>query len=88
MNTGLGYLGNGLGAVMPVEAMVFFLSSFVSGHVHGGADVTCYCDYRTCQEKGSCSLTGKLCEVIRESAQIGLSWVKAHAYELGDYADA
>lgn len=28
-------------------------------------------------------MTGKLGEVIRESAQIGLSWVKAHAYQLG-----
>lgn len=28
-------------------------------------------------------LTGKLGEVIRESAQIALSWVKAHAYDLG-----
>ena len=33
--------------------------------------------------KGNLQLTGKLGEVIRESAQIGLSWVKAHAYELG-----
>ena len=33
--------------------------------------------------KGGLQLTGKLGEVIRESAQIGLSWVKAHAYELG-----
>jgi len=33
--------------------------------------------------KGSLQLTGKLGEVIRESAQIGLSWVKTHAYELG-----
>ena len=28
-------------------------------------------------------LTGKLGEVIRESANIALSWVKSHAYELG-----
>ena len=28
-------------------------------------------------------MTGKLGEVIRESAQIGLSWVKSHAYDLG-----
>ena len=28
-------------------------------------------------------MTGKLGEMIRESAQIGLSWVKSHAYELG-----
>src|SRR5688572_7903638 len=33
--------------------------------------------------KGSLQLTGKLGEVIRESAQIALSWVKAHAFELG-----
>ena len=33
--------------------------------------------------KGGLQLTGKLGEVIRESAQIGLSWVKSHAYELG-----
>lgn len=32
--------------------------------------------------KGGLQLTGKLGEVIRESAQIALSWVKAHAYEL------
>ena len=28
-------------------------------------------------------MTGKLGEVIRESAQIGLSWVKSHACDLG-----
>ena len=33
--------------------------------------------------KGSLQLTGKLGEVIRESAQIGLSWVKSNAYNLG-----
>ena len=33
--------------------------------------------------KGNLQLTGRLGEVIRESAQIGLSWVKSHAYELG-----
>lgn len=33
--------------------------------------------------KGGLQLTGKLGEVIRESAQIALSWVKGHAYELG-----
>ena len=33
--------------------------------------------------KGSLQLTGKLGEVIRESAQIALSWVKSHAFELG-----
>jgi ATP-dependent Lon protease len=33
--------------------------------------------------KGGLQLTGKLGEVIKESAQIALSWVKSHAYELG-----
>jgi Lon-like ATP-dependent protease len=33
--------------------------------------------------KGGLQLTGKLGEVIRESAQIALSWVKSHAFELG-----
>lgn len=33
--------------------------------------------------KGSLQLTGKLGEVIRESAQIALSYVKTHAYDLG-----
>ncbi|KAF8529835.1 ATP-dependent protease La [Gautieria morchelliformis] len=58
VSTGLGYLGNGSGAVMPVEAT-------------------------SMPGKGNLQLTGKLGEVIRESAQIGLSWVKSHAYELG-----
>ncbi|KIJ52552.1 hypothetical protein M422DRAFT_202688 [Sphaerobolus stellatus SS14] len=58
VSTGLGYLGNGSGAVMPVE------STSMPG-------------------KGNLQLTGKLGEVIRESAQIALSWVKSHAYELG-----
>ncbi|TFY70197.1 hypothetical protein EVG20_g2818 [Dentipellis fragilis] len=58
VSTGLGYLGNGSGAVMPVEAT-------------------------TMPGKGNLQLTGKLGEVIRESAQIALSWTKAHAFELG-----
>ncbi|KAH6905744.1 P-loop containing nucleoside triphosphate hydrolase protein [Coprinopsis sp. MPI-PUGE-AT-0042] len=58
VSTGLEYLGNGSGAVMPIEAM-------------------------SMPGKGSLQLTGKLGEVICESAQIALSWVKAHAYELG-----
>lgn len=33
--------------------------------------------------KGGLQLTGKLGEVIRESAQIALSFVKSHAFELG-----
>jgi Lon-like ATP-dependent protease len=37
--------------------------------------------------KGNLQLTGKLGEVIRESAQIGLSWARHHAYELGITTD-
>jgi ATP-dependent Lon protease len=37
--------------------------------------------------KGNLQLTGKLGEIIRESAQIGLSWVRQHASELGITAD-
>lgn len=32
---------------------------------------------------GNIQLTGKLGEVIRESAQIALSFLKTHAFELG-----
>ncbi|EKM58559.1 uncharacterized protein PHACADRAFT_88806 [Phanerochaete carnosa HHB-10118-sp] len=63
VSTGLGYLGNGSGAVMPIEATVM-------------------------PGKGHLQLTGKLGEVIRESAQIALSWVKSHAHELGIVATA
>ena len=38
--------------------------------------------------KGGLQLTGKLGEVIRESAQIALSWVKTHAFDLGITATA
>ncbi|KAI0696920.1 ATP-dependent protease La [Cytidiella melzeri] len=58
VSTGLGYLGNGSGAVMPIEATIM-------------------------PGKGGLQLTGKLGEVIRESAQIALSWVKSHSNELG-----
>ncbi|CAG7849185.1 Lon protease homolog, mitochondrial {ECO:0000255/HAMAP-Rule:MF_03120} {ECO:0000255/HAMAP-Rule:MF_03120}; Flags: Precursor [Serendipita indica DSM 11827] len=58
VSTGLGYLGNGSGAVMPIEAT-------------------------SMPGKGGLQLTGKLGEVIRESAQIALSWTKSHAVELG-----
>jgi ATP-dependent Lon protease len=33
--------------------------------------------------KGNLQLTGKLGEVIRESAQLALSWVKSNAFALG-----
>lgn len=31
---------------------------------------------------GSVQLTGKLGDVLKESVEVALSWVKAHAYEL------
>ncbi|KAH9847655.1 ATP-dependent protease La [Lenzites betulinus] len=58
VSTGLGYLGNGSGAVMPIEAI-------------------------SMPGKGGLQLTGKLGDVIKESSQIALSWVKSHSYELG-----
>ncbi|WWC62708.1 ATP-dependent protease La [Kwoniella dejecticola CBS 10117] len=58
VSTGLGYLGNGSGAVMPIEVT-------------------------SMPGKGNLQLTGKLGEVIRESAQIALSYVKSNAYSLG-----
>ncbi|EIW73466.1 hypothetical protein TREMEDRAFT_67376 [Tremella mesenterica DSM 1558] len=58
VSTGLGYLGNGSGAVMPIEVT-------------------------SMPGKGNLQLTGKLGEVIRESAQIALSWVKSNAFLLG-----
>ena len=63
VSSGLGYLGNGSGAVMPIEAT-------------------------SMPGKGGLQLTGKLGEVIRESAQIALSWVKSHSFELGITQDA
>ena len=33
--------------------------------------------------KGNLQLTGKLGEVLRESAQLATSWVKANAFHLG-----
>ena len=57
VSTGLGYLGNGSGSVMPIEATVM-----------PGSGI---------------QLTGKLGEVIKESAQIALSFIKTHAHTLG-----
>jgi Lon-like ATP-dependent protease len=57
VSTGLGYLGDGAGSVMPIEATVMPGSGIL--------------------------LTGKLGEVIKESAQIALSFIKTHAHTLG-----
>ncbi len=37
--------------------------------------------------KGSVQLTGKLGDVLKESVEVALTWVKAHAYDLGLTAD-
>jgi ATP-dependent Lon protease len=37
--------------------------------------------------KGSVQLTGKLGDVLKESVEVALTWVKAHAYELALTAD-
>ncbi|UZJ52558.1 hypothetical protein CBS101457_001878 [Exobasidium rhododendri] len=55
--TGLGYLGNGSGSLMPIETTIM-------------------------PGKGGLQLTGKLGEVIKESASIALSWLKSNAKEL------
>ena len=75
VSTGLGYLGNGSGATMPIEAIVS-----VSNRFHcSRSDLP----FQSMPGKGNLQLTGKLGEVIRESAHIALSYVKAHATELG-----
>lgn len=58
VSTGLGYLGNGSGSLMPIETT-------------------------TMPGKGNLQLTGKLGDVIKESATIALSWLKSEALELG-----
>ncbi|CDW98179.1 hypothetical protein [Sporisorium scitamineum] len=63
VSTGLGYLGNGSGSLMPIETTIM-------------------------PGKGGLQLTGKLGDVIKESALIALSWMKTNAYELGIVADA
>lgn len=57
VSCGLGYLGNGSGAVMPIEV--------------------------TTMPGSGIQLTGKLGEVIKESAQIALSFLKSRAFDLG-----
>ncbi|GAA5983815.1 hypothetical protein JCM11641_005203 [Rhodosporidiobolus odoratus] len=57
VSTGLGYLGNGSGAVMPIEV--------------------------TSMPGSGIQLTGKLGDVIKESASIALAFLRAHAFELG-----
>ncbi|PWZ03069.1 ATP-dependent protease La, partial [Testicularia cyperi] len=58
VSTGLGYLGNGSGSLMPIETTIM-------------------------PGKGGLQLTGKLGDVIKESASIALSWMKTNAHDLG-----
>ncbi|SGY16232.1 BQ5605_C012g06813 [Microbotryum silenes-dioicae] len=62
VSCGLGYLGNGSGAVMPIEV--------------------------TTMPGSGIQLTGKLGDVIKESAQIALSFLKSRAFDLGLTPDA
>ncbi|SCZ93420.1 BZ3500_MvSof-1268-A1-R1_Chr6-3g08648 [Microbotryum saponariae] len=62
VSCGLGYLGNGSGAVMPIEV--------------------------TTMPGSGIQLTGKLGDVIKESAQIALSFLKSRAFDLGLTTDA
>ncbi|GAA5935616.1 ATP-dependent Lon protease PIM1 [Sporobolomyces koalae] len=62
VSTGLGYLGNGSGAVMPIEV--------------------------TTMPGSGIQLTGKLGEVIKESAQIALAFLRSNAFSLGLTDDA
>lgn len=62
VSTGLGYLGNGSGAVMPIEVTIM-----------PGSGI---------------QLTGKLGEVIKESAQIALAFLRSNAFSLGLTEDA
>lgn len=57
VSTGLGYLGNGSGSLMPIETTIM-------------------------PGKGGLQLTGKLGDVIKESASIALSWLKSQAVDL------
>ena len=63
VSTGLGYLGNGSGSLMPIETTIM-------------------------PGKGGLQLTGKLGDVIKESASIALSWMKTNAHDLGIVKDA
>ena len=85
VSTGLGYLGNGSGAVMPIEAMVRRSASFSEPSFVVLFNLFCiFVLYlQSMPGKGGLQLTGKLGEVIRESAQIAQSWVRSHAFELG-----
>lgn len=60
VSTGLGWLGNGSGSLMPVETALV-----------------------PSKNGGSLRLTGKLGDVIKESASVALSWMKSNAKELG-----
>ncbi|CAO1635333.1 unnamed protein product [Sympodiomycopsis kandeliae] len=66
--TGLGYLGNGSGSLMPIE------TTLLPAKGGGGG--------------GSLQLTGKLGDVIKESASIALSFLKSSAHSLGLTEDA
>lgn len=79
VSTGLGYLGNGSGAVMPIEVTVrlHFCTRSVSDAASDSSS------FSQSMPGSGIQLTGKLGDVIKESAQIALAFLRAHAFELG-----
>ena len=74
---GLAASGEGQGTVLPIEVTVRYIprSPCLSSHTLTWP--------QSMPGKGNLQLTGKLGEVIRESAQLAVSWVKANAFALG-----
>ncbi|KAJ3752570.1 ATP-dependent protease La [Lentinula raphanica] len=64
---GLVVMGQGEGGILPVETIVVPTGNSASGKGTGGR----------------LRLTGSLGDVIKESGELALSWVKTHAYDLG-----
>ncbi|KAJ3818726.1 ATP-dependent protease La [Lentinula raphanica] len=64
---GLVVMGQGEGGILPVETIVVPTGNSTSGKGTGGR----------------LRLTGSLGDVIKESGELALTWVKTHAYDLG-----
>ncbi|KAF8459566.1 Lon protease C-terminal proteolytic domain-containing protein [Terfezia claveryi] len=60
------------------------LVAFSSGHgVMSGSGAIIFIEAAAMPGQGNLTLTGNLGNVIKESAEVALTWVKAHAYDLG-----
>ncbi|MCJ1245535.1 hypothetical protein MMC30_002739 [Trapelia coarctata] len=55
---------------------------------YGGQGSILFIEVADMPGNGRVQLTGKLGDVLKESVEVALTWVKAHAYELGLTADA